>query len=134
MRFITLFSIMFLTVFYSYGQNLIGYRGREIQKYMVENRSDMNSEIVTNTRFRYLKYSDSSDNQTLLFFITSDSICKSVRLICNQNAKAEKVKEFNSIYKPNGENKWSDKRDGKEYRIEIKDDKWSCTITIEPDK
>jgi hypothetical protein len=134
MRIIILFVILMLTSYYTYGQNLIGYHSKEIQKYMKENRRDLNSEKVTNNRFKYLKYSDNSDTQTLLFFINKDSVCKSVRITCNLSVKAEKVKEFNSVYKKNGENRWIDNRNGKDYLIEIRDEKWSCIITIEPEK
>ncbi len=89
---------------------------------------------VTNSKFKYLKYSDSSDSQTLLFFLNPDSVCKSVRMICDVSIKAEKVKEFDLIYKKSCENSWIDKRDGKDYLIEIRDEKWSCIITIEPYK
>jgi len=89
---------------------------------------------VTNNDFKYLKYSDSWDSQTLLFFLKPDSVCKSVRMICDVSIKAEKIKEFNSVYKLIGENRWVDRRKGKNYIIEIMDDKWTCIITIEPDK
>jgi hypothetical protein len=101
---------------------------------MKENRRDMSSEKVTNNRYKYLKYSDSSDSQTFLFFLNPDSVCKSVRMICNVSIKAEKVKEFDSIYKKSGEYRWIDKREGKDYLIEIRNEKWSCIIIIEPDK
>jgi hypothetical protein len=57
-----------------------------------------------------------------------------VRLICDLNIKAEKEKEFDSIYEKSGENRWIDKHDGKNYLVEISDEKWYCIITIEPDK
>lgn len=101
---------------------------------MKENRSEMNKNSVTNSKFRYLKYSDSTENQTLLFFLNADSICKSVRMICDLNMRYEKVKEFNSRYTKSGENRWTDKRDGKVYLIEIIDGKWSCVISIESEK
>lgn len=134
MRIFTLSAILILTCILSYGQNLVGYNGKEIQKYMKQNNRDFNSEKVANSRFKYLKYSNNSDSQTLLFFITNDSICKSVRLICDLSVKPEKVKEFDSIYKKSNENRWIDKRDGKDYLIQIRDETWSCIITIEPDK
>jgi hypothetical protein len=118
----------------TFGQNLIGYTGRDIQKYMKENRSEMNSEKVNNNKFNYLKYTDNYETQTLLFFIDKDSVCKSVRLIINKNMKAAKVKEYNTVYKPAGENTWIDRRDNYEYVIKIEDNKYSCIITIESDK
>lgn len=134
MKNITLFALLFVTGVYAVGQNLIGYNDEEIKKYMKENCKEMNFEKVTNSIFRYLKYSDNSNSQTLLFFLNPNSVCKSVRMICDVNAKTEKVKEFNSLYKRSGENKWLDLRAGKVYIIEIKEEKWSCIISIEPDK
>jgi hypothetical protein len=134
MKIITFFSILMLICMYSYGQNLIGSNDREIRQYMKENRKDMNIDKVTNNKYKYLKYSDNSDSQTLLFFLNHDSVCKSVRLICNQSNEPEIVKEFNSIYKKCGENRWIDNRNGKDYLIKLINEKWSCIITIEPDK
>ena len=126
---IFLFACIFLS-----GQNLIGYNYKEIQDYMKANHQDMNSEKVINSKFNYLKYTDSGNSQTLMFFLNQDSICTSIRLICDYSVRAEKVKEFNSIYIRNSENKWIDKRDGKDYIVEIGDEKWSCVIKIEPFK
>ncbi|MCX6255072.1 MAG: hypothetical protein NTV31_11425 [Bacteroidia bacterium] len=134
MKITSVFAIFVLTAMYAHSQNLIGYNDREIRKYMKENRREMSFENVTNDKFKYLKYTDSFDSQTLLFFFNLDSVCKSERMICDFSIKAEKVKEFNTIYKKTGENRWIDERDGKNYLIEIKDEKWSCVINIEPDK
>jgi len=134
MKIITLFAVLSLIRICTYGQNLIGYNDKEIRKYMKDNHREMSFDNVTNSKFKYLKYSDRSDRQTLLFFLNPDSVCNSVRLICDLSIKADKVKEFNSIYKKSGENRWIDKRDGKDYLVEISDEKWYCIITIEPDK
>jgi hypothetical protein len=116
------------------GQNLIGFRNDEIRKFMKENRQDMNFVEVTNNRFIYLKYSDDSESQTLLFFLGPDSICKSERLICDKTARAMKEKEFDKIYLKTGANSWIDRQAGKDYLIEINDEKWSSIITIKPGK
>ncbi len=134
MKNITLFVILTMTCNFIYGQNLIGFRSKEIQKYMKENRQDMNSEVVTNTSFNYLRYSDNFDTQTLLFFLDKDSICMSVKMICDKSIKGEKIKEFNSLYKPNGENKWIDYRKGKKILIDITDEKWVFDVIIESEK
>jgi len=44
------------------------------------------------------------------------------------------MNEYNSQFIKNGENKWIEKRNGKEYIIEIVEGKWSCVISIEPEK
>ena len=134
MKAITLSAVLMLTCICTRSQNLIGYKEKEIVRYMKENRQELNYNNVVNSKFSYLKYSDNQENQTVLFFLNPDSICRSVRIICDVTMKAEKEKEFNSIYTKKGENRWIDKRDGKDYLIEVRDGQWSCVISIEPDK
>jgi len=134
MKITTILTFLILTCCCTYGQNLIGYNDVEIKKFMRENRKDMNYNIVRNNKFKYLKYSDNSDSQTILFFLTQDSVCKSVRVICDRTVKTEKVKELDSNYKKAGENRWIDNHNGKNYLIEVKDETWSSIITIEPVK
>jgi len=117
-----------------YSQNLVGYRYEQIRQYMKENHRDMNYSPVVNNKFRYLKYTDDSDSRTFLFFLSQDSICRSVRLICDLGTRIEKQKEYNALYEKNGENRWINRRDGKPYIIEMKNEEWSCVITIEPGK
>jgi hypothetical protein len=133
-KFFTLLIASTLSGICSYGQNLIGYRYMEIKKYMKDNHKELSFNNVSNSKFKYLKYTDSSDSQTLLFFLNSDSVCRSVRMICNVTRKDEKAREFNSIYKKTDDNRWIESRDGKEYLIKIIGEKWYYIITIEPDK
>jgi hypothetical protein len=133
MKYITLIAAFIISTL-TYGQNLIGYKCGEIRKYMNENHRDMNFNNVLNIKYIYLKYTDNSETQTLLFFLSQDSVCKRVRLICDSGLKNGKVKEFNRLYSKRGENCWIDSRDNKNYLIKITDEKWSCIITIEPDK
>jgi hypothetical protein len=117
-----------------FGQNLIGYNNNEIRKFMKENRKEMNISNVRNSMFSYLKYSDNADRQTILFFLTPDSVCKSVRVICDTTMKSEKLKELNASFKCIGDDRWIDNHGGRNYLIKLRDEKWSCTITIEREK
>ena len=134
MKIITVYAALILTCVCNYGQNLIGLREKEVMKYMKEKRHDMNYNNVINSKFNYLKYSDNSENETVLFFLTPDSVCRSVRIICDESIKSQKIKELDSKYVKKGENKWIDKRGSKEYLIEIMEGKWSCIISIEHEK
>lgn len=100
---------------------------------MRENRKDMHSDRVRNTMFSYLKYSDNSESQTILFFLTPDSVCNSVRVICDPLQKKEKRKELDTTYTRIGDDRWIDYRNGRNYLVKFKEEKWSCTITFEPD-
>jgi hypothetical protein len=134
MKIISILSFLIIMGSVSYGQNLIGYNDYEIRKFMKDNKREMNFDKVMNNKFIYLKYSDNSDSQTILFFLSPDSVCKNVRIICERGMITDKVKEYDKLYKKNGNNKWIDRHGGKDYLIEIKDEKWSCVITIEPGK
>jgi len=68
MKIITVYATLMLTCVCNYGQNLIGLREKEVMKYMKEKRHDMNYNNVINSKFNYLKYSDNSENETVLFF------------------------------------------------------------------
>lgn len=116
------------------GQNLIGYRYDQIRSFMKENRKDMNFNKVNNSQFSYLKYTDGQESQTILFFLDADSVCRSVRIVCDESSKARMIKEFNSTFKKNGENKWIDKRNGTNYIIELSEEDWASVITMLPEK
>jgi hypothetical protein len=112
-------------------QNLIGYHEKEIRQIMRDRYKNMNFQNFTNnSTFRYLKYSDSEDNQTLLFFLNADSVCKSVRLVCDKNLKDLKIKELNANYKKNGDYRWRETINGKNYNIDLKDEEWTFSVTI----
>ena len=134
MRFAIILLFLLITGSVVTGQNLIGYKDAEIRKFMKVNRKDMNFDNVTNSKFKYLKYSDNTDSQTLLFFLNTDSVCNSIRIICDEPTKAEKIKEFNGKYKSGGVNKWIDTRAGKDNLIRVEEEPWSSIITIEPAK
>jgi hypothetical protein len=134
MRNLVQFALFFITCVPCYCQNLVGYDAMSIKKYMKVNCSEMILEKVINMRFNYLKYSDNSGSRTLLFFLDTDSVCKSERIIIDQRLRTEKLKELNSLYKKKGENSWIDRRDGQNFLIQIKDEVWTSIVTIVPDK
>lgn len=112
-------------------QNLIGYKVGEIKTYMKEKNKDMVfKSFVNNASFRYLKYADNDESKTVLFILEPDSVCRSVRIICDKSLKEEKVKELDSSFKKNGENSWIETRNGKQYLIEIKDEEYSFNVTM----
>jgi len=133
MKVIVLCSVLIIVGSYAFGQNLVGYNNTEIRKFMKENRKDMHFNKVKNSMFSYLKYTDNSDSQTILFFLTNDSICKGVRVICDNSLSREKLRELDKNYRRIGENRWIDNQNGKSYLIRFKEEEWSCSITIEPE-
>jgi hypothetical protein len=133
MKTVALLTFLIITGSGAFGQNLIGYNDTEIKKFMKQNRQDMHYNSVKNSMFSYLKYSNSSESQTILFFLTNDSVCKGVRVICDNSLRTEKIKELDASYKRISDDRWVDNHNGKNYLIKFKDEEWSCSITIEPD-
>jgi hypothetical protein len=131
MKFAILYTFLILGCSSAFGQNLIGRSNAEIRKYMKQNRKEMNFDNVRNSMFSYLKYSDNSDTQTILFFLNDDSVCRSIKVICDTVMKAEKIKELDAKYKKSGKDSWIDSHGGKNYLIKFRDEKWSCSITYE---
>lgn len=127
-------SLVLFLVFFSLnisGQNLIGFHEKEIKQYMKDKQKKMIFQtFINNSTFIYLKYADKEESQTLLFFLTADSVCKTVRLVCDKSLKAQKIKEFDTMYKKTGDNIWTQTKDGKKYIIELKDEDMSFSITI----
>lgn len=134
MKFLSLLTVLVFTCQSAICQNLIGYNSRQIQKYMKENRKEMNIDKVINNKYKYLKYSDNTDSHTLLFFLNSDSVCSSVRMVYDVSMKTGKIKEFDAIYKKTGDKAWLEVLNGKKYLIEFSDEKWSSIFTIKPGK
>jgi hypothetical protein len=113
------------------GQNLIGYSEKDVRQYMADNRKEMTFQnFINNSTFKYLKYTNSDETLTLLFFLNEQSVCKSVRLVCDKSLKAKEIKEFDSKYKKLGDNQWTETKNGKNYLIELKEEEWSFNITI----
>jgi hypothetical protein len=124
------FLVVFMFCHNLNGQNLIGYKEKEIRQYMREKQKNMSFQSMTfNNTFKYMKYVDMNETQTLLFFLTADSVCKSVRLICDKSLKEDKIKELDAVYSKAGNNAWSEARNGKKYLIELKEEEWSFNVT-----
>ncbi len=134
MKFFSFLTIILLTCFTGNGQNLIGYSSKDIRDYMRVNRSEMNMEKVNNSTFRYLKYSDNNDSETILFFLTLDSICQHIRMVCNNSIRYSKIRELDTTYSRRGKNIWTDNHSGKNYTIKLVDEDWTFSVTIEPEK
>lgn len=123
--------IFFLINFNLSGQNLIGYSEPEIRKYMADNKKDMAFQnFVNNNTFKYLKYSDNLETETLLFFLTEKLVCKSVRRVCDRSLKPQIIKEYDGLLKKTGETQWTETKNGKKFLIEFKDEDYTFNVTI----
>ena len=134
MKLISLSAGLLLAVSSLSGQNLIGYSYPEIRKYMTDKYRDMYCNSVSNSSFKYLKYTDNAETSTFLFFLDKDSVCRSVKMIIDRGLQSEKEKELNSLYKKKEAAIWIDSHGGRNFVIEMKNGDYSSEITFEPEK
>lgn len=112
--------------------NLIGYSEEEIKQYMEENEKGFVFQSFTNnSTFKYLKYTDRRETQTILFFLDSELKCKLVRLVCEMSLKSSKLKELDSQYSKAGENIWKEVKNGISYIIELREEETTFNINIQ---
>lgn len=129
-----LFIIVFIIACRVSGaQILIGYSATEIRDFMTENRKEMSLNKVKNDSFKYLKYSDATDSETMLFFLDNDSVCKGIRIICEKSKSMIRNKEFDKSFRKTAENRWIHELHGKIINIRLEEDEWSAVINIQPE-
>ena len=133
MKVLKAFIVLFICLFCLNleAQNLLGYKLRDIKKYMRENQKTMSFQGLTfNNTFKYAKFADREGNQTTLFFLTADTVCKGIRIICDKNMKADILKELDTKYSKVGTNKWSENRGDRTYLIELREEEFTLSVTI----
>ena len=112
-------------------QNLLGYKLNDIKIYMKENQKSMVFQGLTfNNTFKYAKFADKDGNQTTLFFLTADSACKGIRMICDKSIEPAMIKDLDSRYKKEGASTWTEDKGGTIYIIELREEEWSFNVTI----
>ena len=126
--------VVLLLIFFSVSvsaQNLIGYKLRDIKKYMRENQRSMSFQGLTfNKTFKYAKFADRDGMQTTLFFLTADTVCKSIRMVCDKSMKTDMLKDLDQKYRKTGTNQWTGGKEGTDYLIELRDEEWTFNLTI----
>lgn len=118
------------------GQNLINSGEDEILKYVRKNYPEMVLEKdFKNDHYKYLKFVDGErESCTMLFFMSDENICTSVRLIYDPDLKKEVIAGLNSKYRYVGENLWYDGSAKQKASIELKIEDWFLTVSITPVK
>ncbi len=110
-------------------QNLIGLKKQQINEEMKILYPDFSIDnSFVNKSYKYLKYTDKLNEQTLLIFLSENDQCTSTKLICDYSM-LDHIKEQMKKYKPSGKDKWSYTIDGQEYNIVLHRDEWYFSLT-----
>jgi len=126
------FSGIFLVLIFCLSlraQHVIGLHKDQLVKEMGKLYPDFvqdNSSV--NTTYKYLKYIDRTNEQTLLVFLTDDDICKSTKLISDYMNLLEVKGNLDKNYKPSGKDKWTYTLSGVTYLVTLKREKWFFSV------
>ncbi len=115
--------------------NYIGKSKEEIIKKMNEdNPAFVLDDGMVNETYKYLKFFDKNNEETMLFFLSDNDICTYTKLLsdyANINARTD---ELNKNYKNAGELKWVFVDRGEVYFVELKKEKWYFTVITKKKK
>ncbi len=125
------FIIIFLLAGnFLYSQNLINHSESEIKVIMKEKYKDFRLNTTTkNPYYRYLKYENHLNTETLLFFLSEEGVCTYYKYMGDYAYYGSKIAELNRQYEKSGENTWLEELNGEKYSIELIKGEWFFTLT-----
>ncbi len=126
-RLLVLFVFLFLSYFLN-AQNYIGYKADEIKEKMKEAYPDFKPVKVINKTYNYLKYTDSMEERTILFFLSDDNRCTFVKLMSDYSYLDDFKNVLNKKYEEVEEGKWEYEKGGEDYTVTMKKGEWFFTL------
>ena len=129
MRKVVLFIVMVGLVTPALSQHLIGLTKNEVvneiktgyPNFFIDNTS-------VNHAYKYLKYVDRNNEQTLLVFLSENDICTSTKRMVDYLYLDGMKKDLNKRYHKAGTNKWTYSKGNIAYQITLKREEWFFTL------
>jgi hypothetical protein len=130
-RFLFILSFLFIqTGFVADAPNFIGMQKNEIIEAMREEHHDfVRDDTFVNQSFNYLKFVDRNEERTLLFFLSDEDLCTSIRLMGDYAGIDVTLNELNSSFHKLNDSTWLDSQDGHHFQISLKKGEWFYTVT-----
>jgi len=127
---ITLLCLSFLILIVdANSQNMLGFSKADVQKQMTSNFSKFSpSSFGISTNMNTLKYIDSKNDRTLIFYFDKSEKCEYSKMIEDMESFDARIKEFNGKYKTNGNLKWIDVKNGKNYNVRIEKEEYIFNV------
>lgn len=110
-------------------QNLIGKNVNEIRQTMKRVRPDFREDKST-INAKSLKYIDKTKDNTLIFFLSENKICKYSKFMLDVSCAKNTVDTLTKSFKYTDNLTWLDKRNGKDYEIKLLNNEWYFTLQI----
>lgn len=112
-------------------QNFIGMHKDEIAEEMkVSYKQFKLNRGTVNPHYKYMKFEDTINEKTILFFLSGDNKCTMVRILCDYSNINEMVAELDENFKSVERDVWSDRKNGKDFTIRLTEEEWFFTVSI----
>jgi len=135
MKRIWVFILLIFLLFPVWSQNLTGKNKVEVEKQI---NSLYHGFIVdkstVNRTYKYLKYIDKSNEQTLLVFLSENDVCTATKLMSSYSNLPQVKNELNKRYKPAGKDTWRYTEKGIKYLVKLKREDWFFAVFISKEK
>ncbi len=125
--FIGLLSVFFVLPLLS--QHFIGlHKDAVIKEVKANNKNFLIDNSTVNNTYKYLKYIDKNNDQTLLVFLSETDICTATKLMSDYSNLDIAKKDLNARCKKQGKDKWTYNVNGTVYLVKLKKEEWFFTI------
>jgi len=112
----------------SWSQNLIGLKKQQVEQAVMKLYPTFTEDnSFVNNSYKYLKFIDKFNEQTLLVFLSDNDECTSTKLICDYSM-LDQVKSDLKKFKTTGKDEWNYRSDGVEYVIKLRRDEWFFSL------
>jgi hypothetical protein len=110
-------------------QHFIGMQKEQLVKAMKTVYPDfvIDTSSVNHT-YKYLKYIDKVNEQTLLVFLSDNDVCTATKLMSNYSFLTQVKEELSKKYKTAGNDQWTYAVEGVEYHVKLKREAWFFSV------
>jgi len=124
--------ILLLIIFIDFpvdSQDLIGLQKKQLETAIKLVYPDFIIDTTSvNRTYKYLKYNDPFNEQTLLVFLSDRDVCTATKLISSYSYFKEVQKELNKKYKSTGQDQWIYRSKDEEYQVKLKRGEWFFSV------
>jgi len=110
-------------------QNIIGLSKDQVMETMKKSYTDFTLDNSTkNETYKYLKYVDKFNDQTLLIFLSANDLSTSTKLMSDYSNLKDVRAKLSKNYKPKGKDSWTYTINGAVYQVVLKKEEWYFTV------
>jgi hypothetical protein len=135
MKRVIVFTFSILFVFPVTSQHLIGKTKEDVIREIKNHYPDfaIDNTSVNNT-YKYIKYVDKINEQTMLVFLSDDNLCTATKLMSSYSNLPMVKQELTQKYKFVGNDKWEYTINGISYLAILKHEEWFFSVFTSKEK